>query len=620
MIHGLPDPYFSRQVGSPLRSGSQVAPSGESPAIHQTEAAVDLPSGFCLSTGDLRFEIPAQKQVRIGRQPGSELQLEDQSVSRHHAMLRVHQGRVEVCDVGSRFGTKINGVPLETSRWYTLPQGATLSLATVDLKLGSPQTSPSDPPLQKAALPGLNAGLQAAQANKVFDISFAQAAAGGITGYLLQDGLGQQFLLKQEGEYTLGRDSQSSIQLQDGTVSRSHSRLRLSGGKLSIQDVGSTNGTFVEGQRIEKGPWVPLPPNAKIQLGEAVIQLSGVQQPAPLPQQGLAAGWGAAASAVGGPIGLALSTGLQLSDLSALAQKQQLESKESYLSSMRAAQAQLDKESGIVDLPKGVPSLVLSDLHARRDFLMKALEHEIDGVKVFDLLKQGKINLVCVGDGMHAEGRAAERWRQAERDMLEGKPSAAMHQEMVEGFGTMKMVMELKAEFPDHFHFLRGNHDEIKGSFAKYARSLGESAMVQSWVKENLGQDFLDHYAQFEETMPLVVRGQGFVASHAAPGGTLQREAVQQRDPKAFAQLSWTENRNWDDRDGNVQARFQQNLKEVGGEGGRWLVGHRPVEEGHFRSQFQGQLVQINAPNDFVAALVPADGKFQPERDVISLR
>lgn len=568
-----------------------------------------LPSGFSLSAGGRRFELPSNKVVTVGRLPGSDLLLEDQAVSRNHALMRVKDGITQICDVGSSFGTLVNGQKLEPKQWVPLPPGARVSFATFDMKLEGAQPPPLPPP---GVGPAQNQGMASA-------LQASQGALGGVTAYLLQDSLGNQFALKQDGEYSLGRSAESSISLQDLTVSRNHGRLRLQDGQLSIQDVGSSNGTSINGKKIEKGQWTPLPVNAKVQLGDLQIQLSGVSQPAPLPQQGLSAGLGAAASAVGGPVGVALRTGLQLSDLSALATKDQLESKESYMGSISAAQAQLDKEKGIVDLPKGVPSLVLSDLHARRDFIMKALEHEVDGVKVFDLLKQGKINLVCVGDGMHAEGRAAARWQRAEQDMMEGKPSIAMHQEMIEGFGTMKMVMDLKSEFPENFHFLRGNHDEIKGSFAKYARNVGESAMVQSWVQKNLGQDFLDQYAQFEETMPLVVRGQGFVASHAAPGGTLSRDAVEQRDAKAFAQLAWTENRNWDDQDSQVQARFQHNLKEVGGEGGRWLVGHRPVDDGNFRSQFDGQLVQINAPSDFVVALVPADGKFQPERDVVSL-
>ena len=441
------------------------------------------------------------------------------------------------------------------------------------------------------------------------------------SGFRLQ-GKGRGFELPSDKVVTVGRLPGSDFLLEDLTVSRNHAQLRVKDGVPQICDVGSSLGTLINGKKLPPKRWVPIPPGSTVSFATVDLKLSSATPPPPptsLLHQGLATGMGAATGAVGGPVGAVLQRTLQLSDVAELAQKQQLESTESYLQSIQGARAQLGRETGIVDLPRGVPSLVLSDIHARRDFIMKALEHEVDGVKVFDLLKQGKINLVCVGDGMHGEGRAAARWQRAEQDMMAGKPSLAMHQEMIEGFGTMKMVMELKNEFPDNFHFLRGNHDEIKGNFAKYARNLGEAAMVQSWVKDNLGSDFLDQYAQFEETMPLVVRGQGFVASHAAPGGKLNHEAVQQRDAKAFAQLAWTENRNWNDQDSDVRARFQANLKEVGGEGGHWLVGHRPVDDGHYRSQFDGQLVQINAPNDFVAALVPADGNFDPDRDVISL-
>lgn len=560
-----------------------------------------LPSGFSLTAGELRFELPSKGQVSVGRLPDSDLQLDNPSVSRRHALMQVKDGKVLICDVGSSFGTQINGHRLEANQWYAVPPGATVQWAQQEMKLEGPDSSPARPQVQQHAQVGLESALKATPG-----------------GYLLQIALGEQFQLKQDGVYTLGRQEGNSIALTDGTVSRQHAQLRLLDGKMSLQDLGSTNGSKVNGKSIAPGQWTPLPPHAQIALGDTRIELSPLPPP-PGVEQSAAASWGAAASAVGGPIGVALRTGLQLSDLSALAERDQLESKQSYLESIHSARAQLQKESGIVDLPRGVPTLVLSDLHARRDFLMKALEHEVEGVKVFDLLKQGKMNLVCVGDGMHAEGRAAERWRRAEQDMLEGKPSIAMHQEMIEGFGTMKMIMELKSEFPENFHFLRGNHDEIQGNFAKYARTLGEGPMVQEWVKKHLGEDFLQQYASFEESLPLVVRGQGFVASHAAPGGNLSREAVENRDAKAFAQLAWTENRNWNDADPAQQARFQHNLQEVGGEGGRWLVGHRPVDDGNFRSQFGGQLIQINAPSDFVVALVPANGKLQPERDVFSL-
>jgi len=417
---------------------------------------------------------------------------------------------------------------------------------------------------------------------------------------------------------TLGRS-----QLGHPTVSRKHAMLKIEAGQVKIQDLGSTHGTLLNGQVLKPGQWYAVPSGARLSLAESELRLQGptsspLTSPltAILSPQANIAGLNGAIGAIQGPLGPALRHGLQLGQLADLANRDRLESKESYLHSLQAARSQLAQESGIVDLPRGVPTLVLSDIHARRDFLLTALQHEVNGEKVFDLLKQGRLNLVCVGDGMHAEGRAAQRWLRAEQDMQEGRPSLAMTQEMIEGFGTMKMIMELKAESPDNFHFLRGNHDEIQGNFAKYARQIGEANMVQSWVKANLGSDFLQEYARFEESLPLVVRGQGFVASHAAPGGELQRTAIESRDSKAFAQLSWTENRKWDESD---RPRFERNLREVGGEGSRWLVGHRPVDQGHYRSQFDGQLVQINAPHDFVVALVPADGSFDPDRDVFSL-
>jgi len=48
----------------------------------------------------------------------------------------------------------------------------------------------------------------------------------------------------------IGRGTESDIQLPDGQVSRRHAEIRLLGDQVSIADTGSTNGTFVNGERI----------------------------------------------------------------------------------------------------------------------------------------------------------------------------------------------------------------------------------------------------------------------------------------------------------------------------------------------------------------------------------
>lgn len=53
-----------------------------------------------------------------------------------------------------------------------------------------------------------------------------------------------------EGTYTLGRWASCDIVIADKSVSRQHARLALNGMMLTVTDLGSKNGTFVEAERI----------------------------------------------------------------------------------------------------------------------------------------------------------------------------------------------------------------------------------------------------------------------------------------------------------------------------------------------------------------------------------
>jgi pSer/pThr/pTyr-binding forkhead associated (FHA) protein len=80
---------------------------------------------------------------------------------------------------------------------------------------------------------------------------------------------GQIFPLTGE-TMTLGRDPLSDIAIVDPEVSRQHARLtRSAAGGYSIQDLGSTNGTFVDGNRLG-GEAVPLRSGQIVVVGSNV--------------------------------------------------------------------------------------------------------------------------------------------------------------------------------------------------------------------------------------------------------------------------------------------------------------------------------------------------------------
>ena len=72
------------------------------------------------------------------------------------------------------------------------------------------------------------------------------------------------------GANLLGRTHEAAVWVEDSSVSRRHAILRVEGDRVTVEDCGSKNGTFVDGERVE-GPR-RLAPGEKIWLGQACLQ------------------------------------------------------------------------------------------------------------------------------------------------------------------------------------------------------------------------------------------------------------------------------------------------------------------------------------------------------------
>ena len=71
-----------------------------------------------------------------------------------------------------------------------------------------------------------------------------------------------------EGSVRIGRSSSCDLVLTDDAVSRRHAEIALRGGVCVIRDLGSSNGTWVNGRAVRRAR---LRSGDELQLGETVI-------------------------------------------------------------------------------------------------------------------------------------------------------------------------------------------------------------------------------------------------------------------------------------------------------------------------------------------------------------
>ncbi len=332
-----------------------------------------------------------------------------------------------------------------------------------------------------------------------------------------------------------------------------------------------------------------------------------------------------------------------LETLCTFAIRDQLEPVETYRTALAGVVEALPQPGSLVHLPD-LPTVIIPDLHARRGMLLAILKTHIvegpyAGKQIFELLQQGRMNVVCLGDIVHSEERS--HWV----INLDGEwTPELLDQEMIRSLGAGTMVMYLKLQFPDHFHCLRGNHDDMVtelGTFRKYVgirrdeqdevvfvdghpvltADKGEPEIVRDWIlaREGWGQTFVDAWARFERALPLFAQGSYYVMSHTLPDIPLSEAALRDPDRPPEITKELTSNR------GVNRTAIESTLDNLGIKNSvqRWFYGHSPVppekNDGKYEEDLDGLVIRLNNPKKQVFAYVPAPSNeryFDPSRDV----
>lgn len=193
--------------------------------------------------------FPVTGKKTIGRE-GCDITIDDQLVSRRHAEIELAGNVVTLTDLGSANGTFVNG---KKTAKATLKAGDQVAFDKIIFKVEGPagdsaKTSVRQAVNATAVRPATGSGTQVVEA--------AVAA--------LVDGTGKRYPLK-GAALTVGRTSANDITLDDATVSGSHARLSSVAGSWTIEDTGSSNGTFVNGAKITNQA---LKPGDKVRFGK----------------------------------------------------------------------------------------------------------------------------------------------------------------------------------------------------------------------------------------------------------------------------------------------------------------------------------------------------------------
>ncbi len=222
----------------------------------------EAPSRYCLILrgGHHRIALAAAGQILLGRfdpaaaaNPDVDLSFDDREahiISRRHARIIGHEGFHLIEDMGSTNGTLVNGERLRIGQKALLQPGDRVTLGNHEflyrpiLKMG---TSPGYEP----------------------------------RAYLRATFTGHRFPLPSQGEVIVGRTDPvvgfvPDIDLRDEgdaaqVVARRHVKISANNGRHYVEDMGSANGTKLNGTPIEIGERGLLEPGDHIWLGGCVL-------------------------------------------------------------------------------------------------------------------------------------------------------------------------------------------------------------------------------------------------------------------------------------------------------------------------------------------------------------
>jgi hypothetical protein len=176
-----------------------------------------------------------------------------------------------------------------------------------------------------------------------------------------------------------------------------------------------------------------------------------------------------------------------------------------------------NRPGGLLDLPGEPTPIIIGDLHAQLDNLLKILSQ--DGY--LDALERGDAYLLFLGDIVHREGDSE----------LEEMDSSLL---------ILDLVFKLKIHFPKNLFYLRGNHEIFDDEVGK--GGVPQARLLWQRCRELRGKKYAERLAECFDLLAYLAKSKDFIACHAGPPRrevSLQKLIDIKRHPMLERDLVW---------------------------------------------------------------------------------
>ena len=259
-----------------------VPPRSSKPAAGTTGGRL-----VCLTDG--REYNVGQGPLRIGRDASSDVVVTGNDVSRHHAEIRSDPQGYVLVDLSVN-GSYVNGE--RSGKTHLLARADVIRIGNDEFRFYADAASPaSEPPRPSTPPPGATSrlsdtmhGVPVASATAEQRTSTPPSpTAAPLASFLFRSGelKGRRLPIKVPVA-NIGRGDYNDVVIADPSVSTMHAKLQRRDAVWILTDLGSTNGTFVEGERLTGE--APLGPGTTLKFGDVSALFEPLDESVPAPK------------------------------------------------------------------------------------------------------------------------------------------------------------------------------------------------------------------------------------------------------------------------------------------------------------------------------------------------